>query len=136
MGQTPLGRKIATVRSIDVPSFLLQRVARVKSQKIQSNHCFIYLWFTSPLFIDEINPGRSNGVPHISTREIENLLFPLPPLAEQQRIVAKVQQLQQQLSLLEAQVQQSKEFAQQLLQSMLREAFTPTVKKEISELQL
>ena len=50
-------------------------------------------------------------------------LFPLPPLAEQQRIVAKVQQLQQQLSQLEAQVQQSRQYAQQLLQSVLKEAF-------------
>ena len=46
-----------------------------------------------------------------------------PPLAEQQHIVAKVQQLQKQLSQLEAQVQQSRQYAQQLLQSVLKEAF-------------
>ncbi len=54
---------------------------------------------------------------------IKNCLFVLPPLAEQQRIVAKVQQLQQQLSQLEAQVHQSRQYAQQLLQSVLKEAF-------------
>jgi hypothetical protein len=40
-----------------------------------------------------------------------------------QRIVAKVQQLQQQLSRLETQIQQSRQYAQQLLQSVLKEAF-------------
>ncbi len=53
----------------------------------------------------------------------ENRYFPFPPLFEQQRIVTKVQQLQQQLSQLEAQVQQSRQYAQQLLQSVLKEAF-------------
>ncbi len=62
--------------------------------------------------------------------------FPLPPLAEQQRIVAKVQQLQQQLSQLEAQVQQSRQYAQQLLQSVLQEAFKPRVKIDNLEEQL
>jgi len=56
-------------------------------------------------------------------QEFELQPFPLPPLQEQHRIVTKVQLLQQQLSQLEAQVQQSRQYAQQLLQSVLREAF-------------
>jgi hypothetical protein len=60
---------------------------------------------------------------NIGVTTIKSCLFPLPPLAEQQRIVAKAQQLQQQLSRLEAQVQQSRQYAQQLLQSVLKEAF-------------
>jgi len=56
-------------------------------------------------------------------QEFEMQVFPLPPLLEQQRIVAKVQQLQEQLSQLETQVQKSRKYAQHLLQSVLREAF-------------
>ncbi len=59
---------------------------------------------------------------------MKNLLISIPPLAEQQRIVAKVQQLQQQLSQLEAQVQQSRQYARQLLQSVLKEAFEQKAK--------
>ena len=44
-------------------------------------------------------------------------------LPNQQRIVAKVHQLQQQLSQLETQVKQSRQYAWQLLQSVLKEAF-------------
>ncbi|HET7117860.1 MAG TPA: restriction endonuclease subunit S [Hanamia sp.] len=65
----------------------------------------------------------STAQKNINLGILSELKFPLPPLAEQHHIVAKVQQLQQQLSQLETQVQQSREYAQQLLQSVLREAF-------------
>ncbi len=66
---------------------------------------------------------QTTNLASINKTQLTNLMFPLPPLPEQQRIVAKVQQLQQQLSTLEAQVQQSGQYAQQLLGSVLREAF-------------
>jgi type I restriction enzyme S subunit len=56
--------------------------------------------------------------------DLKNLLFPLPPLSEQQRIVAKVQQLMQMVSQLEQQVQQSQTQAQQMLQAVLKESFS------------
>lgn len=117
------GLKIAKVTSHDIPSLLLQRVARINSQTLQINNSYVYLWFNSSLFIDEINPGRSNGVPHISSKEIENLLFPLPPLREQHEIATKVQKLQQKLSQLQKQGQQTRDHAQQLLQSVLKDVF-------------
>lgn len=64
-----------------------------------------------------------SAINNLLLRDLSNVLFPLPPLAEQHRIVARVQQLQQQLSKLETQVQQSRQYAQQLLQSVLKEAF-------------
>jgi type I restriction enzyme S subunit len=51
-------------------------------------------------------------------------LTPLPPLSEQHRIVIKVQQLLQMTNELEQQVAQSQTQAQQLLQAVLKEAFT------------
>ena len=56
-------------------------------------------------------------------KEFELEPFPIPPLAEQQRIVAKVEQLMQLCNDLETQVLQSKTDAEQLLQALLREAF-------------
>ncbi|SEA49681.1 MULTISPECIES: hypothetical protein [Acidovorax] len=50
-------------------------------------------WLQSDLFVGTIDPGRSNGVPHISTKQVAGLVFALPPLAEQVRIVARVEAL-------------------------------------------
>lgn len=55
--------------------------------------------------------------------------IPLPPLHEQRRIETKVQQLLQIVKKLEEQVQQSQVQAQQLLQSVLKEAFSNKAKE-------
>lgn len=61
-------------------------------------------------------------------QEFELQILPLPPLPEQQRIVAKVQQLMQMVNQLELQVQESQTQAQQLLQAVLKEAFNSNAK--------
>ncbi|MBK8529348.1 MAG: restriction endonuclease subunit S [Rubrivivax sp.] len=55
---------------------------------------YLMLWLQSDLFVGTIDPGRSNGVPHISTKQIASMVVGLPPLAEQSRIVARVEELQ------------------------------------------
>lgn len=85
--------------------------------------------FVSFVFRNENNDGGQikkfvyGDKPGLSLTQIQNIIIALPPFAEQQRIVVKVQQLQQQLSQLEAQVQQSKKYASQLLQTVMRETF-------------
>lgn len=61
--------------------------------------------------------------PGLSLTQIQNLIIAFPPLSEQHRIVVKVQRLQQQLNQFEAQIQQSRQYSQQLLQTILKEAF-------------
>jgi type I restriction enzyme, S subunit len=65
----------------------------------------------------------THGTGKLDTEILTHLPIPLPPLAEQRRIVAKVQQLQKQLHHLETQGQQSRQYAQQLLQTILKDAF-------------
>lgn len=50
-------------------------------------------------------------------------LFPLPPLAEQLAIVTKIDRLMDMLNDLEKQVSARKSQAEQLMQTVLREAF-------------
>lgn len=63
---------------------------------------YFMLWLNSSAFVSVIDPGRSNGVPHISTRQVEQIPFALPPLPEQRRIVAKVDELMALVDQLEA----------------------------------
>ena len=49
--------------------------------------------------------------------------FPLPPLNEQKRIVAKVDELMKLWDELEEQLNQSKEESERLMQAVLQEAF-------------
>lgn len=55
--------------------------------------------------------------------KIKVTTIPLPPLAEQQAIVARVDSLMATIDALEAQVTERKEQAQLLMQAVLREAF-------------
>ncbi|PXW98187.1 type I restriction enzyme S subunit [Sphaerotilus hippei] len=87
------GLKYAIVKASDLPCLLLQRVARLSPYAAGMSADFFVLWLQSDLFMRTIDPGRSNGVPHISTKQVANLVIGLPPLAEQARIVARVTQL-------------------------------------------
>ena len=55
------------------------------------------------------------GIPHLTGKSLAKVLFPLPPLAEQQRIVAKVDHLMSLCDSLEAKLRQSREDGDRLL---------------------
>jgi len=61
----------------------------------------------------------------INTTQLKNLPIPIPPLAEQQRIVAKLDELMRYCDALEASIQASRVQNEGLLQQVLREALEP-----------
>jgi type I restriction enzyme, S subunit len=67
---------------------------------------------------------QTTNLASINKTQLRSLLFALPPIDEQKRIVIKVKELQNHLRLLEAQVTQSYEYAEQLFQAVLKEAFS------------
>jgi type I restriction enzyme, S subunit len=108
------GLKVARVRASETPALLLQRVARARFNGDAVDPDFFYLWLNSPAFTEAIDPGRSNGVPHISTREVERLPFAPPPVAEQRRIVARVDELMAVCDQLEARLTHARDHATHL----------------------
>ncbi len=115
------GLKVARVTQADLPCLLLQRVAKPVPKHDQLDLSYFMLWLNSSEFVDSIDPGRSNGVPHISTRQVQRLPFVLPPLAEQRRIVAKVEQLMALVDALETQLAASRATAANLLSALVAE---------------
>lgn len=67
----------------------------------------------------EVPIRTTSGVKNINTQEIYRLSFPLPPLAEQKRIVARVEELLRHCDALEAQLAQTRTLGAHLLDSTL-----------------
>ncbi len=67
------------------------------------------------------------GIPHFTGVALSKLVFPLPPLAEQQRIVAKVDELMAICDKLEAQLTTTHTESRRLLEAVLHEALAPAV---------
>jgi type I restriction enzyme S subunit len=70
-----------------------------------------------------IATGTANQA-NIGAKALKEFIFPLPPLAEQKRIVAKVDQLMHLCDELETQLNQSKKDSEILMQAVLHEAFS------------
>jgi len=116
------GLKFAVISKPDLPCLLLQRVAKFHSVEDVVSPLFLTRWMESDYFISKIDPGRSNGVPHISTKQIENMVFALPPVEEQHRIVAKVDELMAICDALKAQLQEAQATQLQLADAIVEQA--------------
>ena len=72
-----------------------------------------------------IQESWGNSQPNISQGYLRNYLIPLPPLAEQAVIVARVETLLGSSRLLAAEIAHTRTHAAHLLQAVLKEAFAP-----------
>ena len=78
----------------------------------------------SPLVREMSEKGTEGiGNKNLVLRKIRLFLIPLPPLNEQHRIVAKVDELMRLCDALETQVKDGEKYAGLLLDAVLREAF-------------
>jgi len=120
------GTKVAKITAADLPSLLLQRVGRFVSVKEGLSDDYLFMWITSPHFNDQIDPGRSNGVPHISSKQVEAAKIFVPSLTEQHHIVAKVDALMALCDRLEVALTTADATRSRLLEALLHEALEPT----------
>ena len=115
------GTKVARVNATDLPALLLQRVGRfLLSDSLDSG--YLFMWINSGLFSDQIDPGRSNGVPHISSKQVEAAGLFVPSIVEQRRVVAKVEGLLGLCDRLEVSLIRDHDTCRHLLDALLAEA--------------
>lgn len=116
------GLKYAVIRRDDLPCLLLQRVAKISPYAASVTVGYLTIWLNSSFFVGAIDPGRSNGVPHISTNQVAGMLFALPPLEEQHRIVAKVDELMALCDQLKVRLTQARQVHEQLATALVEQA--------------
>ena len=68
-------------------------------------------------------------IPGISREDVDQFVFALPPLAEQHRIVAKINELMARCDQLEIQLSTTATDSRRLLEAVLHEALTPALKE-------
>jgi type I restriction enzyme S subunit len=79
----------------------------------------LFLWQARE---DIISMGRGIAFPSVSKQQLENLAIPLPPLVEQQRIVAKVDELMALCDRLEGALREAGATRRDLLAALLHQA--------------
>lgn len=115
------GLKLAIVTPADLPALLVQRVLRLRPRV---NHGYLLANLNSPAFVAHLEGNvRGGGVPHISERQVQGFGMPLPPLAEQHRIVAEVDRRLSVLDAIGVAVDANLARCTRLRQSILKRAF-------------
>lgn len=81
------GVRVAVVGETDVPSLLLQRVARIRPDETRLDPEFAYLLLRGNSFLNYLAPIFTGiSVPHLSPDQIRNFSIALPSVNEQRKI--------------------------------------------------
>jgi type I restriction enzyme S subunit len=105
----------------DRPGFCTTEIIPLRPQPFAAAG-YLRLFLRSPHFL-RYAAAKNYGMkmPRLGTKDLESAAIPLPPLAEQRRIVAKVEQLMALVDALETQLAASRASAANLLSALVAE---------------
>jgi len=124
-----VGRSFARLTEKDIPSLLVQRVARVRSSSVDMGYlketiCSTY--FTR--YCDAVK--TVTAIPHISPKDIRSYTIPLPPLAEQQKIADILCAVDEKIEAIDAEIAETEQLKKGLMQKLLTEGIGHTEFKD------
>ena len=102
-----------------------QRMMLLRASPKITNHYLLIAVLNPHLMAHITRAAVGSGVKHLRVRDVESLPIPLPPLAEQIRIVAEVERRLSVIFELETLATANLTRATRLRQSILSRAFTP-----------
>lgn len=101
----------------DASVLWMKRTADVSSE-------FIKLWLKSPLFFDQLDRGNGATVDTLTIQKLQNVRLSLPPLPEQHRIVALLDEAFDGIAKAKANAEKNLQNARALFESQLQSVFT------------
>lgn len=128
---------IARAVLVDEPAFKLMMSDKIVRLRLSENCCHRFVWIVNNYanFAREHYVRHASGVSpsmkNVSRDVILSLPFPLPPLAEQHRIVARVDALMALCDRLEASLTAAAATRHRLLDALLAEALAPADDREL-----
>jgi type I restriction enzyme S subunit len=116
--------RVGEIKEEHLPAVLNQRVAKISLNSKSLQKAYLFYFLTSEYFITElIKAGRGAAQQNISTTDIVNLIIPLPPLPEQQRIVAILDEAFAAIAKAKANAEQNLKNTKELFESYLQGLF-------------
>jgi type I restriction enzyme S subunit len=116
--------RVGEIKEEHLPAVLNQRVAKISLISNSLNKSYLLNYLASEYFLSELKKaGRGAAQQNISTSDIEKLIIPLPPLPEQQRIVAILDECFAALEKAKANAEQNLKNSKELFESYLQGVF-------------
>lgn len=105
-----------------VPGILSNNLFKISIASTRFDQSFVFYYFKSPLFLLRIKM-KGGAQQHLGHEAFGSHLIPIPPLAEQQEIVRRVEKLFAFADQIEARLKQAQAHVDRLTQSLLAKAF-------------
>jgi len=99
-------------------------ILKISSEINQALICYYINSYFGQSLVEKSKGATSTKQTELGVNNLSNFIFPLPPLAEQNRIVQKLDELMQYCNELEASIKEGESQNEKLLQQVLREALS------------
>ena len=91
--------------------YLNQRVGKITP--IETNQKYMY-YYLKTLMAENLEKSSGSAIPNLSTKQINNLMFPFAPLEEQKRIVDKIEKLMKEVDKLGIKLEEKETISKKL----------------------